>query len=177
MEKSGNDNNLNFFKSILLFNGNKSKPSDDDSPKPISRLSPLANSVVSRCSKILQEPTEELQYRFEAELPDTVKQPSTYARNFVEFCSYQALYQVTMRPDYLSDKEFRRLTYDMMLAWEAPGVENEPLDTCLYLGLARNLGLKMEKDVIDAIPKFENRSWAILVMPESLNEYLLSPEV
>ncbi|KAG5521622.1 hypothetical protein RHGRI_033999 [Rhododendron griersonianum] len=78
---------------------------------------------------ILQIPTEELQHWFETEVPDTVKQPSIYARNFLEFCSYQALHLVTTHPDYLSDKEFRRLTYDMMLAWEAPGVENEPLNT------------------------------------------------
>ncbi|KAI8527809.1 hypothetical protein RHMOL_Rhmol12G0103000 [Rhododendron molle] len=79
--------------------------------------------------KILQIPTEELQHWFETEVPDTVKQPSIYARNFLEFCSYQALHLVTAHPDYLSDKEFRRLTYDMMLAWEAPSVENEPLNT------------------------------------------------
>lgn len=28
-------------------------------------------------------------------------------------------------PKYLRDKEFRRLTYDMMLAWEVPGAEND----------------------------------------------------
>ncbi|KAH7856891.1 hypothetical protein Vadar_006637 [Vaccinium darrowii] len=125
-----NKENLNFFKSILFFNNNRSKKSDDsDSPKPLSFLSPLSNSVVSRCSRILQVPTEELQHRFETEVPDTVKQPSNYARNFLEFCSYQALHLVTTSPDYLNDKEFRRLTYDMMLAWEAPGVENESFNS------------------------------------------------
>lgn len=34
---------------------------------------------------------------------------------------------VTRRSNYLSDKEFRRLTFDMMLAWEAPGVEKKQL--------------------------------------------------
>ncbi|KAF7123746.1 hypothetical protein RHSIM_Rhsim12G0090100 [Rhododendron simsii] len=82
---------------------------------------------------ILQIPAEELQHWFETEVPDTVKQPSIYARNFLEFCSYQALHLVTAHPDYLSDKEFRRLTYDMMLAWEAPSVENEPLNTVRLL--------------------------------------------
>lgn len=33
---------------------------------------------------------------------------------------------VSRNPDYLSDPEFRRLMYDMMLAWEAPCVETEP---------------------------------------------------
>ncbi|KAL7162932.1 hypothetical protein ACSBR2_039109 [Camellia fascicularis] len=128
---SNNKNNNHFFKSILFFdnNKNKKKSSDADSPRPIALLSSLANSVVYRCSKILLIPTEELQHRFETELPDTVKQPSTYTRNFLEFCSYQALNLVTAHPDYLSNKEFRCLTFDMMLAWEAPGVENQTPDT------------------------------------------------
>ncbi|CAL5427282.1 unnamed protein product [Camellia sinensis] len=128
---SNNKNDNHFFKSILFFDNKKKKKksSDADSPRPIALLSSLANSVVYRCSKILLIPTEELQHRFETELPDTVKQPSTYTRNFLEFCSYQALNLVTAHPDYLSDKEFRCLTFDMMLAWEAPGVENQTPDT------------------------------------------------
>ncbi|KAA8541450.1 hypothetical protein F0562_025413 [Nyssa sinensis] len=131
-------NNNNFFlNSINFFNSsnNTNKKLDDeeaastsDSPKPIPLLSSLANSVVCRCSKILLTPTAELKHRFDTELPDTVKKPSTYARNLLEFCSYQALPLLIGHPDYLSDKEFRRLTYDMMLAWESPGVESEPQD-------------------------------------------------
>ncbi|KAL9453199.1 hypothetical protein AB3S75_008907 [Citrus x aurantiifolia] len=97
-----------------------------DSPGPIPQLSVIANSVVARCSKILKVSTAELQHRFDIELPETVKQLLTYTRNFVEFCSYQALNMVSRNPDYLSDPEFRRLMYDMMLAWEAPCVETEP---------------------------------------------------
>ncbi|KAK8561430.1 hypothetical protein V6N12_048501 [Hibiscus sabdariffa] len=74
---------------------------------------------------ILKIPSEELQHRFDIELPESVKQLFTYARNFLEFSSYQALQKVTRNPDYLSDPDFRRLTYDMMLAWEAPCVECE----------------------------------------------------
>ncbi|KAL5761324.1 hypothetical protein ACOSQ2_020162 [Xanthoceras sorbifolium] len=96
-----------------------------DSPRPIPQLSSVANSVVSRCSKILKVPSEELQHRFDIELPESVKQLFTYARNFVEFCSYQALHAAARCPDYLSDPEFRLLTYDMMLAWESPSVETE----------------------------------------------------
>ncbi|TXG57438.1 hypothetical protein EZV62_018751 [Acer yangbiense] len=107
----------------------KSLSNEDDSPsyspRPIPQLSHLANSVVSRCSKILKVPSEELQHRFDIELPESVKQLFTYARNFVEFCSYQALHVATRCPDYLSDSEFRLLTYDMMLAWESPSVEIE----------------------------------------------------
>lgn len=120
-------NNQDTFKS--LFQRKKSLSNDEDSqvisPRPIPQLSALANSVVFRCSKILKVPTEELQHRFDIELPESVKQLFTYARNFLEFCSYQALYKVSRSPDYLSDPNFRRLTYEMMLAWEAPCVECE----------------------------------------------------
>ncbi|CAN8252093.1 unnamed protein product [Cochlearia groenlandica] len=100
-------------------------PSPIASPKPIPQLSLLANSVVSRCSKILKIPTEDLQHRFDVELPESVKQLLTYARNFLEFCSFQALHQVMKQPDYLSDQEFRQLMFDMMLAWETPSVTSE----------------------------------------------------
>ncbi|KAE8100819.1 hypothetical protein FH972_018674 [Carpinus fangiana] len=117
-----------------LFNRKRSSPSSPSSSssspshKPIPQLSPLANSVVSRCSEILQVPTEELQHCFETELPESVKELLTYARNFLEFCSYQALHLLSRRPGFLSDKEFRQLTYEMMLAWEAPSFESETLD-------------------------------------------------
>ncbi|XWS68417.1 hypothetical protein CRYUN_Cryun04dG0088000 [Craigia yunnanensis] len=120
-------NNQNTLKS--LFQRKKLSSNDEESlessPRPIPQLSPLANSVVSRCSKILKIPTEELQHRFDIELPESVKQIFTYARNFLEFCSYQALHKVSRNPDCLSDPEFGRLTYEMMLAWEAPCVECE----------------------------------------------------
>ncbi|KAM4121275.1 hypothetical protein ACJW30_03G195600 [Castanea mollissima] len=122
-------------KSLSLLNRNKSKSNANAnanalslSPKPIPHLSSLANSVVSRCSTILQVPTEELQHQFDTELPESVKERLTYARNFLEFCSYQAIHQLSTGPNFLSGKDFRQLTYDMMLAWEAPSVESETLD-------------------------------------------------
>ncbi|KAM3754831.1 hypothetical protein ACB098_03G194400 [Castanea mollissima] len=120
-------------KSLSLLNRSKSKSNANAnalslSPKPIPHLSSLANSVVSRCSTILQVPTEELQHQFDTELPESVKERMTYARNFLEFCSYQAIHQLSTGPNFLSGKDFRQLTYDMMLAWEAPSVESETLD-------------------------------------------------
>lgn len=58
------------------------------------------------------------------DLPDKVRQPSNYARNFLEFCAFQTIHLSSMHSDYLSKKDFRRLMYDMMLAWESSGVEN-----------------------------------------------------
>ncbi|KAM3343112.1 putative protein isoform X3 [Capsicum galapagoense] len=117
-------------KSILSFNWKKCNGDSEGAAttppyQPLPFLSPLANSVVSRSCKILQVEIEELQHQFDSDLPDDVKQPLVYARNFLEFCSFQALQVATDRPDYLSDKDFRRLMFDMMLAWEAPGVGNQ----------------------------------------------------
>lgn len=117
-------------KSIFSFNGKKRNGHSDDAARtppyqPLPFLSPLANSVVSRCCKILQVEIDELQHQFDSDLLDDVKPPLVYARNFLEFCSFQALQVATNRPDYLSDKDFRRLMFDMMLAWEVPGDGNQ----------------------------------------------------
>ncbi|GAB4839668.1 hypothetical protein Ancab_029194 [Ancistrocladus abbreviatus] len=107
---------------------NSNAPGEDcNSPKPIPILSTIANSVVARCSKILEMSTEQLQNCFDAEMPDSVQQSITYARSLLEFCSCKTLSVVTMRSDYLGNKEFRRLMYDMMLAWETPGAEGESM--------------------------------------------------
>ncbi|KAK1257083.1 hypothetical protein QJS04_geneDACA019235 [Acorus gramineus] len=110
-----------------LFGGGRKSDdsSSEDPPTLIPQLSPMANSVVARCSKILLTSAEELQIKFETELPEHAKQTSSYARNLLEYCSYQALHAVTARASHLADKEFRRLTYDMMLAWDDPGVGTE----------------------------------------------------
>lgn len=79
--------------------------------------------------RILKKPTEELKFDFDLEHTDTVKQPSLYARCLMEFCSFKALHLAMSRPNFLADKDFSRLTFDMMLAWEEPGVENETLDS------------------------------------------------
>nr|GME05150.1 uncharacterized protein LOC109159604 isoform X1 [Ipomoea batatas] len=126
--------------------------SDSDvSPRhPLPFLSTVANSVVSRCSNlasvtvviveqvvssesllemvILRISIEELKNRFDLEVPDNLKQPSVYARNFLEFCSFQALCEATKGADYLGENYFRRLTFDMMLAWEAPCRGNEVME-------------------------------------------------
>uniref|UniRef100_A0A1D1Y7Q1 Inositol 1,4,5-trisphosphate receptor n=1 Tax=Anthurium amnicola TaxID=1678845 RepID=A0A1D1Y7Q1_9ARAE len=118
-------------KSLFCRAGSGRKSSDGDwaegSPPsdPIPLLSPIANSVVSRCARILLLLTGDLQQHFENEMPDHIKKPSSYARNLLEYCLYRTLQVVTKHPQYIGDKEFRRLSYDMMLAWETPGSGNE----------------------------------------------------
>ncbi|CAH9088320.1 unnamed protein product [Cuscuta europaea] len=134
---SPNNNALSLLKSIFSINGNKSKKLADGETvadgdvslnPPLPFLSTLANSVASRCSKILHISLEELQNRFVSELPDNLKQPSLYARNFLEYCSYETLCETTKHTNYLGDNNFRRLTFDMMLAWEAPSREHEVVE-------------------------------------------------
>ncbi|KAG8071577.1 hypothetical protein GUJ93_ZPchr0006g42288 [Zizania palustris] len=93
--------------------------------RSIPQLSSMANSVVSRCSRVLAIATESLQQNFEADFPDSCKEPNTYARELLEYCCHKALHEVATRPDYLADKNLRHLMFDMMLAWETPGVEEE----------------------------------------------------
>ncbi|XP_042380938.1 uncharacterized protein LOC121973611 [Zingiber officinale] len=96
-------------------------------PCPIPNVSLIADSVVRRCSRILMLSMEQLHQSFEAELPENLRLPADYARNLVEYCSYKALRRQTQRQDYLADKEFSLLTFDMMLAWEVPDKDTESL--------------------------------------------------
>ncbi|EEC66516.1 hypothetical protein OsI_32634 [Oryza sativa Indica Group] len=91
----------------------------------ISGLSPKANAVVSRCSRVLGTSTDELQYDFDIQASDSIKQPRNYARNFLEYCCLRALAHASQVAGYLSDKSFRRLNFDMMLAWEVPSSSSE----------------------------------------------------
>ncbi|KAG9448921.1 hypothetical protein H6P81_008886 [Aristolochia fimbriata] len=95
--------------------------------KWISELSPIANVVVGRCSRILDVSMHELQHNFDLESSDFMKHSSRYARNLLEYCCFRALYASTRVVGHISDKHFRRLTFDMMLAWEAPAASREPV--------------------------------------------------
>ncbi|XP_026380648.1 uncharacterized protein LOC113275379 isoform X1 [Papaver somniferum] len=116
--------------------GNKNSFDEDFeemSKSPSSRknwlpeLSSKANLVVRRCSRLLDKSLDELQECFDAGASDPVKHTSCRARNFLEYCCFQTLSLSTQVNDsHLGDKKFRRLTYDMMLAWEAPAATSQP---------------------------------------------------
>ncbi|CAN0906646.1 hypothetical protein LINGRAHAP2_LOCUS24375 [Linum grandiflorum] len=57
----------------------------------IGELSPVANIVVRRCSKILGTSTTSLQESFNKDASDSTKHPSCYARNLLECCCLRAL--------------------------------------------------------------------------------------
>lgn len=88
--------------------------------KSIAELSPIANVIVGRCSRILDISMDELRHNFDSEASESIKHPSNYARNFLEYCCFRALARSTRATGHLADLKFRRLTFDMMLAWEAP---------------------------------------------------------
>uniref|UniRef100_A0A0D3G598 Uncharacterized protein n=1 Tax=Oryza barthii TaxID=65489 RepID=A0A0D3G598_9ORYZ len=91
----------------------------------VSGLSPKANAIVSRCARVLGTSTDELRYDFDMQASDSIKQQINYARNFLEYCCLRALAQASQVAGYLSDKSFRRLNFDMMLAWEVPSSSSQ----------------------------------------------------
>lgn len=92
----------------------------------IYELSAVANAVVRRCSKVLDVSPDQIRENFEKEASVVTKNPSRYARNFLEYSCFRALAQSTQVSGYMEDKKFRRLTFDMMLAWEVPDAASQP---------------------------------------------------
>ncbi|KAJ9677003.1 hypothetical protein PVL29_022145 [Vitis rotundifolia] len=119
----------------------------------IQELSPVANIVVRRCSKILGISTMELRESFDAEASDSIKHPSCFARNFLEYCCFRALALSTQVTGHLADKKFRRLTFDMMLAWEAPSATSQPL---LNVGEDAIVGIESFSRIAPAVPTIAN---------------------
>ncbi|KAI9384382.1 hypothetical protein POPTR_012G055800v4 [Populus trichocarpa] len=130
----------------------------------IAELSPLANLVVRRCSKILGVSASELQESYNAEASDSLKHHSCYARNFLEYCCFRALALSTQVTGHLADKKFRRLTYDMMLAWETPAVASQPL---LNVDEDFTVGLEAFSRIAPAVPIIAN-----VIISENLFEVL-----
>ncbi|KGN63827.1 uncharacterized protein LOC101213898 [Cucumis sativus] len=119
----------------------------------ISELSPFANLVVRRCTKLLGVSASELQQNFNMEAIDSIKVPSNYARNFLEYCCFRALALCTQNTGYLADKKFRRLTFDVMIAWEAPASSSRPL---LNIDEDASVGVEAFCRIAPAVPIISN---------------------
>ncbi|XP_023531055.1 uncharacterized protein LOC111793424 [Cucurbita pepo subsp. pepo] len=130
----------------------------------ISELSPIANVVVRRCSKILGVSASELQESFNVEAIDSIKGSSNYARNFLEYCSFRALAVSTHNTGYLADKRFRRLTFDMMIAWEAPASSSLPE---LNIAEDASVGVEAFSRIAPAVPIISN-----VIISENIFEVL-----
>lgn len=68
----------------------------------------------------------QLQENFDVEASESIKHKSQYTRNLLEYCCFRALALSIQSNGYLGDKEFRRLTFDMMVAWEFPAASSQP---------------------------------------------------
>ncbi|KAJ8464153.1 hypothetical protein OPV22_026705 [Ensete ventricosum] len=118
--------------------------------KWISDLSSVANVIVGRCSQILDVTMDELQRDFDSEASDVIKHSSSYARNFLEYCCFRTLALCTQVDGHLSDKAFRRLTFDMMFAWEAPAAADQPIHK--MVDKERTAGVEAFSRIAPAIP-------------------------
>lgn len=119
----------------------------------IPELSTIANMVVRRCSRILGISTGELQENFSSEASDSIKHPARYARNFLEYCCFRTLSLSTQVTGHLADKKFRHLTYDMMLAWEAPAAASQPI---LNVNEDATVGIEAFSRIAPSVPIIAN---------------------
>ncbi|XP_076912991.1 uncharacterized protein LOC143571459 [Bidens hawaiensis] len=117
----------------------------------IYELSPVANILVRRCSKILKITAAQLQDNFNQEASDAIKDPSCYARNLLEYSCYKALSVSTQVTGYMEDRKFRRLTFDMMLAWELPDAASQPTDT-MDIDEGASVGIEAFSRIAPAVP-------------------------
>ncbi|KAG2246634.1 hypothetical protein Bca52824_086262 [Brassica carinata] len=119
----------------------------------IPELSPVANVVVRRCSKILGVSANDLRDSFKQEASESLKQPSLFARNFLEYCCFRALSLSVGVTGHLADKKFRRLTFDMMVVWEVPAVASQAL-------------LSVEEDATVSIEAFSRIAPAVPIIAD-----------
>ncbi|CAK9167832.1 unnamed protein product [Ilex paraguariensis] len=114
--------------------------------------------------RILGISTSQLQENFYDEASDSVKHPSCYARNFLEYCCFRAVALSVQATGYLEDTKFRRLTFDMMIAWEVPAAASEPL---LNVDADVTVGVEAFSRIAPAVPIIAN-----VIISENLFEVL-----
>ncbi|KAL3824766.1 hypothetical protein ACJIZ3_020795 [Penstemon smallii] len=115
----------------------------------IPELSPPANVVVRRCSKILGLTMCQLRENFDIEASDSLKHQSSFPRNFLEYCCFKALARSTQVIGYLDDLKFRRLTFDMMVAWEFPAASGQLF---AHMDDDTSVGLESFSRIAPAVP-------------------------
>ena len=82
--------------------------------------------LVDDFSRILLSSIDELQQQFDDEVPESAKTSAKYSQNMLEYFCFSALAVATGVTDYLSSKDFRRLTFEMMRAWENLRASHKP---------------------------------------------------
>ncbi|XP_073059674.1 uncharacterized protein [Primulina eburnea] len=119
----------------------------------LPELSPPANAVVHRCSKILGLSTCQLRENFDGEPSDFLKHHSNFARNFLGYCCFLALSHFIRVINYRDDKNFCRLIFDMMISWEFHAASSQPFPT---LDNDATVGIEAFSRITPAVPIFSN---------------------
>ncbi|PWA96781.1 hypothetical protein CTI12_AA033400 [Artemisia annua] len=135
------------------FDEMKSPPAGGEDKNWIRELSVVANVVVRRCAKILDISAEQLRENFEKEASEATKHPARYARNILEYSCFRAIAQSTQVNGYMEDKRFRRLTFDMMIAWEVPDAASQP---SVDIDEDASAGLEAFSRIAPAVPIIAN---------------------
>ncbi|KAL6545489.1 hypothetical protein OROGR_009363 [Orobanche gracilis] len=104
-------------------------------------------------TRILGLSMSQLRENFDLKASDSLKHKSNFPRNFLEYCCFMALAQSIQVIGYLDDNKFRRLTFDMMVAWEFPEAASEP-----RLNMEDNVtvGIKAFSRIAPAVPLIAN---------------------
>ncbi|KAI5069642.1 hypothetical protein GOP47_0015943 [Adiantum capillus-veneris] len=84
-------------------------------------LSSLSNVVISCCAKVLATSLEDLQSELRKKALVSSKVAQKNGLSLLEYCCFKALATLTKNTNFLKDKQFRYLSFEMMIAWEAPG--------------------------------------------------------
>ncbi|MCO5571771.1 hypothetical protein L7F22_025519 [Adiantum nelumboides] len=88
--------------------------------KRIKHLSSTANSVAGYSAKVLSTTVDKLWHEFNQTAQAAGKEHLENARSFLECCCFKAFSILTSYEDHLYDINFRRYTFDCMVAWETP---------------------------------------------------------
>ncbi|XP_076919735.1 uncharacterized protein LOC143580653 [Bidens hawaiensis] len=116
----------------------------------ICELSSVANAILlSDDRRLLNVSADKLRDSFEAVASDVTKAPSRYARNFLEYSCFRALAATTQVSGYMEDKRFRRLTFDMMLAWEVADAASQP---SIHIDEDATVGIEAFSRIAPAVP-------------------------
>ncbi|KAM7500007.1 hypothetical protein LguiA_024421 [Lonicera macranthoides] len=84
-------------------------------------VSPIANDLLHRCAQRVGNSIDALVEEFDARWKPEM---GGYSRKLVEFCSSKALNEMCSNiGEKISDGSFNRFTFDMMIAWEKPSLE------------------------------------------------------
>ncbi|KAJ0872579.1 hypothetical protein HanRHA438_Chr11g0525471 [Helianthus annuus] len=95
--------------------------------KKLKHLSTIANTLLQRSAQRLETSVSELVDEFEVKWK---AESGMYSRGLVEYCAAKVLNEMsTNLEEAITEGDFSRYTFDMMLAWERPSSSDEESHT------------------------------------------------